>query len=315
MPEHRKGESRAAWMKRCVPHVMKKEGLSRKRAVGKCEGMYTSWKKKQKKRNSDLSLEDDIMMENKYEKEKYYEFQFNLPNGNVESPKFDYTEFVEKATGQKGFNMVIAIGNRFMKGVYVSKKELKLAHKGFNNTMHDLNHMGSGYMSFFSVIPPDISYIVGWQDNLSYDDATDEVRANVHIDKTAVRYDDWKTYINISEKIGRTPNVSMLIYGKIEWVEAKKLPKNSHYGKNGFKADDLVPCMIDIQPFMVSTVTKGACNDKDGCGIKNSCEDGNCNLKNNGEEKKVEVSPEDVRRKAYLEKRLKDLKLEKKKHD
>lgn len=272
MPKHVKGESKKDWMKRCVPHVIKKEGLSQKQARGKCSGMYDTWKKKQHS-----ELQEGGVMNEEHEKGEYYEFKFDSFLGDGESTEFNYAEFVEKATSKKGFNMVIAKGNMFMKGIYISTKEMKAAHKGFNNTLHDLNHMGSGYMaSFFSVVPSDISYIVGWQDGLSYDNATDEVRANVHIKKTATRYDDWKTYIDISAEIDRNPNVSMFVCAKLEWVEARKLPKNSRYGANGYRADDLVPCMVEIKPLMVSTVTKGTCDDKKGCGIKHSCENGTC---------------------------------------
>lgn len=237
-----------------------------------------------------------LMQDDKYEKEKYYEFEFDSNDEYGESTTNDYTKFVEKATGKKGFNMVIAKGNMFMKGVYISSKEMKAAYKGFNNTLHDLNHMGSGYMAgFFSVIPPDISYMVGWQDSLSYDDATDEVRANVHIKKTAPRYEDWKNYIDISAEMGRMPNVSMVVYANVEYVEARKLPKGCGYGKAGYKADDLVPCMVNIHPFMVSTVTKGACNDKDGCGINNSCETSDTDTpKTTDEEKPKGVNVEEV---------------------
>lgn len=256
----------------------------------------------------------------KYEKGKYYSFQFDSFDGYVTPSEFDSVEFVEMATSKKGYNMVIAIGNRFMKGVYVSTKELKATHKGFNNTMHDLNHMGSGYMpNFFTLVPPDISYIVGWQDGLSYDDATDEVRANVHIEKTAPRYADWKNYIDISAKIGRVPNVSMVIFGKIEYIEARKLPKNSGYGRNGYKADDLVPCMTNIRPFMVATVTHGVCDDKNGCGIKHSANDTcpNCSCdvdEDTSQDKQVDLEKidksikENKKQMEYFQNRIKSLK-------
>lgn len=306
MPKHIKGESKKSWMKRCVPYVKKHEGLSTKQAIGKCSGMYDSWKKKQYKH---LELQEDGVMNETYEKEKYYPFQFESLDGNGEPTEFDYTKFVESATSQKGFNMVIAIGNRFMKGIYISTKEMKAAYKGFNNTLHDLNHMGTGYMAgFFAVVPSDISYIVGWQDGLSYDNATDEVRANVHIEKTAPRYTDWESYINISAKIGRMPNVSMFVYGKIEFIEARKLPKNSRYGANGYKADDLVPCMTNIIPFMVSTVTHGTCDDKKGCGIKQSCNDGSCENDSQGLEEITKSVEEKNKQIAYYKNRLKSLK-------
>jgi len=265
MPKHKKGESKKDWMKRCVPYVVKKEGLSQKQARGKCNGMYDTWKKKQHS-----ELQEVNNMSDEYEKGENYEFRFDSVFGDGKSTEFNYAEFIEKATSPNGYNMVIAKGNMFLKGIYISTKEMKAAHKGFNNTLHDLNHMASGYANGFSIVPPDISYIVGWQDGLSYDDTTDEVRANVHIEKTAFRYDEWKSYIDVSSKAGRTPNVSMFVFGKIEYIEARKLPKGCGYGRAGYNADDLVPCMASIQPFMVSTVTRGACDDKNGCGIKQS---------------------------------------------
>lgn len=259
-------------------------------------------------------MDDD----DKYEKEKYYAFKFDANIGNSEPTEFNCMEFIEQATSEKGFNMVIAVGNRFMKGIYVSKEAMKLSHRGFNNTLHDLNHMGTGYANnMFSAIPSDISYIVGWQDGLSYDDKTNEVRANVHIEKDAPRYNDWKNYIDISAKIGRNPNVSMFVYAQVEYVQARDLPKDSRYGYNGYKADDQVPCMVNIRPFMVSTVSQGACNDKDGCGIKQSnsetCDDGSCTTTDNTEVKidveKVDKNIEENKKQIeHFKNRIKSLK-------
>lgn len=291
MPEHKKGESRKKWMKKCVPHVIKKEGLSLKQARGKCNGMYTNWKKK----GNNAMVEEMEYEEGK----KYSSVQF----------KFSATgRFIEAADG--GHNMVIAVGNSFMKGIYLSAKELKKACKAFNNTPHDLNHMGTGYrITMFSVVPSDVSYVVGYQDNAHFDDATGEARATIHINEQSMRYNEWKSYVDTCAQMERTPNVSMFVLGNLEWIEARKLPKNSHYGKNGYKADELVPCMTELRPVAVSTVFKGACNDKDGCGIRNNCESGNCNV--NKKENKNELSPEIAKRKAYLEKRLKEFKGEK----
>jgi len=51
MPEHKAGESRSDWMKRCVPYVMK-EGKSQEQAVGQCKGMFSSHQKKLRRRGS-----------------------------------------------------------------------------------------------------------------------------------------------------------------------------------------------------------------------------------------------------------------------
>ena len=44
MPTPREGESRSDFVARCVPVAMG-EGLDQDAAVGKCEGMYSSWLK------------------------------------------------------------------------------------------------------------------------------------------------------------------------------------------------------------------------------------------------------------------------------
>lgn len=45
MPEHKKGESRDDWMKRCIPDLIKNENKTQEQAAGQCGGMYDSWKK------------------------------------------------------------------------------------------------------------------------------------------------------------------------------------------------------------------------------------------------------------------------------
>jgi hypothetical protein len=52
MPSINKGESRDDYLKRCVPYVMKNEGLAQDAAVGKCEGMFTQHQKHHAEENS-----------------------------------------------------------------------------------------------------------------------------------------------------------------------------------------------------------------------------------------------------------------------
>jgi len=52
----------------------------------------------------------------------------------------------------------------------------------------------------------------------------------------------------------------------------------------GFNKDDLVPIITEVEPVCVSTVLRGRCNDKDGCGVRqDSCSDGTCGLKDEQE--------------------------------
>jgi ribosomal protein L13E len=276
MPAIKKGESRKDYVNRCIPHVMKKEGLDRNAAAGKCNGMYKQHKKKgtqytveelkgKEAREADarrlgISLEeyDKSISEQSFMFEcENVDFFFNADG------KFDFAN-------NKGYNLVIMKANSFMRGIYMSRDMVKKIYKGWNNTPHDINHMGTGYQMGFSVIPSNIEYVVGYQDKLQYDNPSGEVRATVHVDDKSPKYDAWESYVRICESMGRTPNVSMFVKGKLNYLEARNLPKDSHYHSAGYKADDLVPCMDITETVAVSTVFTGACNDKDGCGIKNN---------------------------------------------
>lgn len=46
MPKIKNGEKRSEYLERCIPYVIKNEGLDQKAAIGKCEGMYSEHKKK-----------------------------------------------------------------------------------------------------------------------------------------------------------------------------------------------------------------------------------------------------------------------------
>lgn len=210
------------------------------------------------------------------------------------------------------FDMVIVKGNSFMKGMYHSKEEVKNIHKGFENTPHDMNHMGTGYMAGFTYVPSNVSYIVGYNHNVTYDNATDEVRAKVRIMKNSYRYAEWESNKRICDAMGRIPNVSMFIKGKITYIEARKLPADSHYRKNGYKAEDMVPCVHITQAVAVSTVFEGACSDKDGCGIKNDCNGPECTNEpeNSGSEDDSKPVVNEERR-EFLKNRIKKLKGEK----
>lgn len=48
MPSVNSKESESHYVERCVPYVMKNEGLSQKAAVGKCYGLYKSHKRHKK---------------------------------------------------------------------------------------------------------------------------------------------------------------------------------------------------------------------------------------------------------------------------
>jgi hypothetical protein len=68
MPTPKEGESRNDFVSRCVPIVMD-EGETQEAAVGKCEGIYTSWKEKKSmdKRAVSLSDRQEIVIYELYE--------------------------------------------------------------------------------------------------------------------------------------------------------------------------------------------------------------------------------------------------------
>jgi len=279
--------------------------------AAKNAGWYKDKDGKWKKRKKGKKQQSAIMLYERgmeIEEGKYYAFKFDSILGNTGQDTASISKsFAEKAKGE-GYRATIVIGDRFMKGIFVSAKETESVHKQWNNTLHDLNHMGSGYRVMFSVVPSDISYVVGYQDDAKYDKSTKETTVAVHIEENSPRYNEWKSYIAICEKINRTPNVSMYCFGKLEFIKAKDLPKDSHYKKNGYRTEDDVPCMTKIIPFMVSTVMRGACNDKDGCGIKHGddCKDNSCKVGSTEQPDEID-NPEITKRKDYLNKRLKSL--------
>lgn len=285
MPSIKKSESKKDYIARCVPYVIKNEGAKPGEAWQKCNGMYEQHKKKGTQyslselrqliriaKANNKQLEKSHSEINTYEEGKYYEFTFNASLSDVlkdvSSNDDKINELVNSAISDNGYSMTIVVGNRFMHGIWISASEIKQIYKGWNGTLHDINHMGSGYMAGFSVVPSDISYIVGYQDSLTFDESTNEVKANLHIEKNAPKFNVWKNYMDICAKINRIPNVSMFVYGKIKYVQASEMPMECNYKENGFSENDLIPCMIDILPYMVSTVTRGTCDDKKGCGIK-----------------------------------------------
>jgi len=278
MPKIEKGESLKDYLSKCIPYVMKNESLSRKAATGKCAGMYKEHQKSGKnysiqelrmiKEFANDTKDDEVKKSMHYEEGKYYEFTFSINLSEIINKDNNINELVTTLTGTDGKQMTIIIGNRFMQGIWISASELKQTYMGWNKTLHDINHMGSGYSAGFSIIPSDISYIVGYQDNIVFDESTNEVKANLHIEKTSPRYNDWKNYMDICTKIGRIPNVSVFLYGKIKYMQASDMPQDSNYAESGYSKDDMIPCMVDLKPYMVSTVTRGACDDKKGCGIK-----------------------------------------------
>lgn len=169
-------------------------------------------------------------------------------------------------TGTK--NMIAIIGDRFMNGGFLPKEVLEKCYKKWDNTLHDINHMGTS--TGFFLMQSDITYFIGYHSNVKYDKETKEVSMQLNIEPDCEFTAAWEAYVKLCERARRIPNVSVTYYAKRDWITASELPKNVPWKKEGYGKDDLVPILNWIDPVCVSTVLEGRCNDKDGCGLRNN---------------------------------------------
>ncbi|MFW6174054.1 MAG: hypothetical protein ACOC5T_09945 [Elusimicrobiota bacterium] len=249
MPEPREDESKDKFIKRCIPYVINegtaKDG-SQARAI--CESIW------------DDSKEENSMGE-------YEEFSF-LVSINKTEEKIDLSdcEDCEEDYEIKENRAVALVGDRFYKGAFLSAKELKKAHKGWENTLHDINHQGTTDIKGLTATS-NILYFVGYNNNVRYDEKSKSMIMDIHIvDKTHYA-SAWRGYIELCEKSGQTPNVSVSFMAKTKSMKVSDLPEDVDYKAYGLSKEDSVVYIYDIQPQALSTVFRGACNDKDGCGI------------------------------------------------
>lgn len=255
-------------------------------------------------------------------KDEYIEFTFEVPlvtepfiiNTSI---NLQDTKNIKNNSNVEMRNTIAMIGDRFMRGQFFSAAELEKSKPLWENTLHDINHMGTTYRTGFSA-QSNILYFVGWQDNVQYDAESKALSMDIH-PKLNTRYGkDWNAFIELCDEAGRVPNVSISFLGKVKRVRANTLPEGSNYSDYGYGENDMVDYIYDVRPRALSTVLEGLCNDKQGCGIaiKNSaCDGDSCitDTTNGTEEKPVEVKPaekksenkEDAEKRAYLEKRLK----------
>jgi len=251
MPDVKKGESRSSYMKRCIPYYTKR-GLTLREAKGKCYGMY----------KNKHGLEAD----------EYEEFKFEVPMIKIpmkeefddDNENIEHKQYSVSNKGQR--HAVALVGDRFYKGQFMSAKELKKAYKQWEGTLHDINHFGTTFpVGFFAI--PNILYFIGYNNNVKWDNKTNSVSMDINIrdDTKYAKY--WRAYVALCEEAGQIPNVSVAFNAKTKLIKASELPKGVDYQSYGFSKEDMVEYIYDIQPQALSTVLKGACNDKNGCGI------------------------------------------------
>jgi len=161
---------------------------------------------------------------------------------------------------------VALIGDAFYHNAFLPADELKKAFPMWENTLHDINHQGTmdarGMMMSANIL-----YFVGYNDNVTYDEETKSMSMDIHICDNTHYASAWKGYIELCEKSGQTPNVSVSFKAKTKAVKVSDLPEGVDYSAYGLQRDDYVRYIYDIRPDALSTVFRGACNDKMGCGI------------------------------------------------
>ena len=242
--------------------------------------------------------------------DKYIEFNFEVPlNTVVEHKKLK--ELSASSTKENDSNTrktIAMIGDRFMRGQFFSAVELARSASLWENTLHDINHMGTTFRTGFSA-QSNILYFVGWQDNVQYDHESKSLSMDIHPSLNTRYGRDWQGFVELCDNAGLTPNVSISFLGKVKRVKASSLPEGSNYEDYGYKADDMVDYIYDVRPRALSTVLKGLCDDKQGCGIttnNSECESRSCTT-NTTETiiKENKKSVEDKKRRAYLKNRIK----------
>jgi len=243
MPVPKKGETEKDFISRCIPYVIK-EGTAKdtKQAAAIC---YSIWRDRNKHKHMyTLDLYDDGAL--------------------IWNEKNDI--HIYRAKDSNSYPAVCLIGDKFYKGMFLSMDEIRRAYKTMDGAFHDINHWGTSYPAgLYSM--PNIEYIVGYQKDTTIDEANKLMKTYIHIEDTAPKADVWRGFMNICEKAGKIPNVSVTFWAGRKDISAKDLPDGVDYKSMGYKDDDTITSLVDLEFHALATVFKGACSDNDGCGI------------------------------------------------
>jgi hypothetical protein len=277
MPSIKEGESEKDYVSRCIPIRMKEKGESSEKAAAACHGMYRQHKKKgtqytesNKEEYIQFTLDCPLV---EYKSEKKIELKDDkcicikelTDPKEIEEAEKKREEFLKNQKTEMINQTAIALkGDEFYKECYLPASELEKAYKGWEGTLHDINHMGTTHLMGLGVTS-DIRYFVGYQDNVKYDPETKKVAMDIHVDEQTQYGKTWKAYVNLCKKAGRVANVSVTFLAKRGTAKAKDIVYN--YNELGFKGEETVTYIKDIKPVALSTVLKGACSDDKGCGI------------------------------------------------
>ena len=167
------------------------------------------------------------------------QFTFEVPMERIkENPSTELTEEDVNLDSDKGQRHAVAIiGDRFYKGKFLPAKELRKAHKLWEGTLHDINHMGTTYITGFFAIP-NILYFVGYNNNVKWNSKDKSVSMDINIRDDTKYAKDWRAYVALCEAAGNIPNVSIAFNAKTMLVKASELPKGVDWKGQGYGKDD-----------------------------------------------------------------------------
>ncbi|MFW6121954.1 MAG: hypothetical protein ACOC80_13810 [Petrotogales bacterium] len=257
MPEPPKeGETHEEFMKRCVP-IFKEEGESSEKATEMCNAMWYNSKQSDNSEYEEFSYEVPLQITTE-------EVKVNNADGK------DYQDQSKTITK----HAVALIGDHYVasKNHFMPASTVEQSKGLWNKKLLDINHMGTTRITPLGVLGGDIRYFVGWQDNVQYDYDSKKLTMDIHIDRSTDYGNTLYNYINLCEKAGKIPNVSVSFFAKKKLVKATELPID--FQKYGLNKESYVYYMYDLKPRALSVVFEGAYSDKDGCGIGKSVDNG-----------------------------------------
>jgi len=201
--------------------------------------------------------------------------------------------------------IVAIVGDKFMAGGFFTTEELKKCYKMWEGTLHDINHEGTSKGIYRE---PDITKFIGYHRNVTFDDKTNSVSMELHAHSRTKEYQAWEAFVELCEMAGRIPNVSVTYFGKRKFVKTSELPNGADYISEGYKENDLVPVLYNVIPVCVSTVLRGKCSDKGGCGVVsgNTCTSEKCGSQTDSS-KTSEETEEQKKLEAEIEQKRQEL--------
>ena len=248
MPTPEKDESKTDYIERCVKQLTQTEGVSQEAAIGKCESLWTTTNHDSCGCRQLMQLDGELI---------------SIEMADTRIP-VEHTENADEEV----YRSVALVGDRFYKGRFMPWEAVKKAAAGLDGTFHDVNHFGTAYPGVMGMPVQNIGYIIGYQKNTMLDEANKRIITEIHISKKAQAYPMWKGFMDINKNAGRIPNVSVSLWHDTKPMKIRDLPGGAAaYATEGYKEDQTVDVMSNIEFRALSTVMRGACNDTHGCGI------------------------------------------------